>query len=77
MRATVSVRYSRSTTLAVWERRLKGGVLREDLETKHSTCMDFSDESCLARLKVEVLSMLKGYALDERLLLSDKLMRVS
>lgn len=34
--------------------------MREDLETKHSTCMDFSDESCLARLKVEVLSMLKG-----------------
>lgn len=60
LRATVSVRYSRSTTLAVWERRLRGGVLREDLETKHSTCMDFSDESCLARLKVEVLSMLKG-----------------
>lgn len=31
MRATVSVRYSRSTTLAVWEKRLRGGGLARGL----------------------------------------------
>lgn len=61
--------------LAVWERRLRE-ILREDLETKHSTCIDFSDEFCLARLKVEVLSTLKGIRIGRVALLSDRLMQV-